>query len=262
MSLNKVLIPTTMRTIACFIIATAITMHIHSVEPQKVFVGTYLENAEGIDLQNNRYYLRFQIWLRWKGSLDPTKALQFVNLIDEWGLTKKPIYKRPKLLKGGYKYQRFIVEGSFFHKFWLGTFPLDWQKVILEMQNNSYGRSKIVFVPDLENSYVNSKLAIPGWQIRKTYNEEYEFEYKSQLGEKIRNLRFSRYRFGLKIQRPLRFYLLKVIPPILITLLCCILVFYLHVSYVDARLSTAIAALLTEVFYSLVSLVTFPVLAQ
>lgn len=108
----------------------------------------------------------------------------------------------------------------------------------------------MVFVPDLENSGINPELKIPGWEIVKIYNEEKAEEYRTNFGEtaKRENLTFSHYRFGLKIQRPISFCLLKIIPPIIITLLCCMLVFLLDASYVDARIGTPVAVLLTEVF--------------
>ncbi len=220
--------------------------------PQKVKVGAYLTNVESIDLSSNTYYLQFLVWFKWKGSVDPTKSAIFMNLIDEWGLTKTPVYKTPKKTADGYNYQRFRVEGRFYHKFWLGTFPLDWQKVTFELRDGELTRDKLIYEPDTENSGVNPDLAIPGWRIDEVYNKEKPYTMKSDFGEgTAKTKEFSRYRFGIKIQRPGSFFMFKVVPPVLITLLCCLLVFLLDVAYVDARVSTAIGALLTEVFLQL-----------
>jgi len=222
-------------------------------KPEEIIVGTYLKNVESIDLQNNNYYLNFVLWFKWKGKIDPTKSFVFQNLIDEWGLTFEKRFKEPVKLADGSLYQRYRCEGRFFHKFWLGTFPLDWQKVTFELYDPKHPSSELIYVPDKKASFVNPDLALPGWRIKKTYNQEKKITFKSDFGmnKGPKGQTFSRYRFGLKIQRPSGFYFFKVIPPLFITLACCLLIFFLNVAYVDARVSTAIGALLTEVFLQL-----------
>src|SRR5688572_11231820 len=105
---------------------------------QEVRVGVFLRNVESIDVENNSYYLHFLIWMKWKGPIDPTKTFRFTNLIDTWALTQTPVYETPITLEDGSSYQRFSVEGRFFHKFWLGAFPLDWQKVTLEVEDSQW----------------------------------------------------------------------------------------------------------------------------
>ncbi len=219
--------------------------------PQKVYVGVYLNNVENIDMSENSYYLNFDLRFKWKGELDPTKSFEFVNTIEEWGLTLLPVYDSVRTSKDGYKYQRFHVEGKFFHKFWLGTFPLDWQKIIFEIKDKFHSQEELVYVADTSVSAVNEDLSIPGWDILKVYNETRSWLAPSIFGEAEKSLVFSKFRFGLKVHRPLRFFFNKVLPPVFVTILCCLLIFSLHVSYVDARVSTAIGALLTEVFLQL-----------
>lgn len=230
----------------CFFFA----FYIKAEQPQKVFVGTYLHNVESIDMATNSYYMNFYIWFKWKGKIDPTENFKFLNTIDEWGITVLPVYDSVITLSDGYKYQRFHVEGRFFHKFWLGTFPLDWQKVIFEIADSKNDKQKLIYIPDTTNSTVNKDLEIPGWDIIKTYNETKTLTFNTDFGEG-QEKNYSKYRFGIKIHRPVKFFLNKILPPVFVTILCCILIFSLHVSYVDARVSTAIGALLTEVFLQL-----------
>ncbi len=219
--------------------------------PQKVLTGVYLNNVENIDMAENSYYLNFDIWFKWKGDIDPTKSFHFMNLLEEWGLTQTAVYDSVLSLEDGYKYQRFHIEGKFFHKFWLGTFPLDWQKIVLDLKDKVHTEAKLVYVPDTLNSAVNPDLDIPGWDILKFYNEAKKWKAPTSFGEKKQPQVFSKYRFGLKIHRPLNFFFNKVLPPVFVTILCCLLIFSLNVAYVDARVSTAIGALLTEVFLQL-----------
>lgn len=220
-------------------------------EPQKVTVGVYLKNVESIDISSNTYYLDFMLWMRWKGSIDPTASFRFTNLLDKWGVTINKIWDTPRVLSDGSKYQRFTVEGKFYHKFWLGTFPLDWQKVTLELVDQQHSAATLVYVPDVKNSKVDPDLAIPGWRIGKVYNKTTLLDYGSSLGQGGGARKVSRYRYGLKLFRPVSFFLLKVIPPCAIVLLCSFLIFFVRPTYVDARIGTVITALLTEVFLQL-----------
>ena len=222
--------------------------------PQRVKIGVYLRNVESVDMQSNTYFLDLLLWVKWKGDIDPTKTLRIVNAIDTWGLTMTPAYETPKKLADGDFYQRYSVEGRFYHKFWLGTYPLDWQKVTLELEDTEHVAGELVFVPDEESGKMSDHLQIPGWRIDKVYNEVQEVVHPTDygMGERTQERRtFSHYRCGLKLYRPASFFLLKMVPPMVIVVLCCFIVFFLHPDHVDARISTVITALLTQVFLQL-----------
>lgn len=218
-----------------------------SKSPNPVSIGVYLNNADSIDLANNNYYLNAYLWFKWKGDFDPTKDINWLNLMDAWGLTQQPLSEKPRRLKDGRLYQRFYVEGKFFHKFWLGTFPLDWQKLTIEIESKRHLAKDLVFVPD-PNSKIKPDLTIPGWEIVHVYNQEKKIRYPTNFGLSSEAPEYSHYRFGIRIQRSLRFYLLKILPPTIIVLFCCFLVFMVHASYVDVRIGTPVGVLLTEVF--------------
>lgn len=220
--------------------------------PEQVRVGVFLRNIESIDVENNTYYLSFTLWMKWTGPRDPTKTFRFVNLIDSWALTQTPVFEEPQKLADGASYQRLHVEGRFFHKFWLGTFPLDWQRVTLELEDNQRTAAEVVFVPDAPHSRVTDGLQIPGWYLTESFEEEKRVEYAGGFGVTSANAPvFSRYRFGAKLQRPASLFFFKMVPPIALVLLCCYLVFFLRPMHVDARVGTVITALLTEVFLQL-----------
>lgn len=221
-------------------------------KPEQVVVGVFLRNVESIDVENNTYYLSFTLWMKWKGPRDPTKTFRFVNLIDSWALTQTPVFDEPQKLADGSSYQRLHVEGRFFHKFWLGTFPLDWQKITLELEDPQRTVQDLVFVPDTAHSRMMEGLQIPGWYVTGTFEEEKRIPYPGGFGLTSTGAPvFSRYRFGARLQRPASLFFFKMAPPIALVLLCCYLVFFLRPMHVDARVGTVITALLTEVFLQL-----------
>jgi hypothetical protein len=213
--------------------------------PQEVRVGVHLRNVESIELINESYHLSFVLWLKWKGELDPTKTFRFVNLLEAWALTAQPAFEEPQTLEDGTRYQRFNVEGRFFNKFQLSAYPLDWQELTLELEDLRYPESALKYVAE-PASAVESGLTVPGWTVE-------------QMTQGVRTVKLdngtawesSRYRFGLKLQRPIRLMLLTMMPPVLLVLLCCFAVFFLRPQHVDARISTVITALLAVVFLQL-----------
>ncbi len=218
-------------------------------EPERVTVGSYLRNVEAIDLDQNAYHVSAVLWFKWKGERDPTKSLRFVNLLEAWALTQVPVYEEPLTLPDGSRYQRLLVEGRFFHKFALGTFPLDWQKVMLELEDTQRGAEQLVFELD-PSSGVVAELSVPGWVVKAPIVEEKRVEVPGSFGL-AGKLEHSRVRFGVLLQRPLRVLFTTMLPPILLVLMCCWFVFFLKPVHVEARVGTVITALLTIVFLQL-----------
>ncbi|MEW5740264.1 MAG: hypothetical protein AB1938_15130 [Myxococcota bacterium] len=217
--------------------------------PQRVTVGVHLRNAEAVSLEQNAYSLSFVMWMRWKGELDPTKSFRFVNLLEAWALTSTPVFDEPLVEADGSRYQRFVVEGRFFHKFDLRPYPLDWQKLVLELEDVRHDSGVLEYVAD-EQSSVVEPLSVPGWTPVSRILEVAPFTYPGGLGRADAKP-FSRFRFGVKLQRPLRLLLLTMAPPVLLVLLCCFAVFFLRPLHVEARVGTVITALLTVVFLQL-----------
>jgi hypothetical protein len=216
--------------------------------PQEVRVGVHLRNVESVDLVNDSYHLNFVLWMKWKGELDPTKTFRFVNLLEAWALTSQPAFDEPQVLPDGWRYQRFNVEGRFFNKFQLGAYPLDWQEVVLELEDVRHPKSALEYVAEAE-SQVEPGLVVPGWTVEKQLQGV--ATAKTHNGSSAAAHEASRYRFGVQLQRPVRLMLFTMAPPVLLVLLCCFAVFFLRPQHVEARIGTVITALLTVVFLQL-----------
>ncbi|MDX2010207.1 MAG: hypothetical protein SFW67_08460 [Myxococcaceae bacterium] len=218
-------------------------------EPERVQVGAFVRNVEALNLEENSYHASVILWFKWKGEQDPTKRVRFVNLLEAWALTSTPVFEEPRVLEGGLKYQQVVIEGRFFHKFWLGTFPLDWQKVVVELEDAQRGAGEVVFEVD-GASGLKEGLTVPGWVVRAPIAEVREVTYPGNLGLPEPQVR-SQVRFGVLLQRPSRVLFTTMLPPIVLVLLCCWFVFFLRPQHVEARVGTVITALLTVVFLQL-----------
>jgi hypothetical protein len=232
-----------------------------AAEPALVSIGVYLRNVDSIDFEDNTYSLDFDLWMRWTAPLEPppTDTFRFVNARDLWGLAVVPLYTdaegrpAPRTLADGSLYQRFHVEGTFYHKFWLGTYPLDWQKFTINVEDRMRTREQLVYLPDLENSAVYGELQVPGWSLRDAENEERVVRAETSYGDPERRpgIEVSRYRFGVRLYRPARFFVLRLLPPLLMVFLTSVLIFFLPGSYVDTRLAVVSTGILSEIFLQL-----------
>lgn len=217
--------------------------------PQRVAVGLHLRNVEGINLEENAYYANFVLWVTWQGDRDPTKSLRFVNLLEAWALTLNPVFDEPLTLPDGRRYQRFTGEGRFFHKFELGSFPLDTQEVVLELEDAQRGDAELTLEVDPESS-VADDLKVPGWILGAGIEEAVKHQSASTLGLSATGPKTT-LRFGVALQRPRRVFFVTMFPPILLVMMCCWFIFFLRPVHVEARVGTVITALLTIVFLQL-----------
>lgn len=220
-----------------------------SQSPERVTVGLQLRNVEAINLEENAYHASFLLWVTWAGDRDATKTLRFVNLLEAWALSLAPVYDEPLTLPDGRRYQRFVGEGRFFHKFQLGRFPLDAQDIVLELEDVRSPTSEVLLELD-PASALDETLVVPGWQLGAPIHEVTEVGRAGQLGLTTDGPH-SRVRFGVRLERPRRVFFVTMFPPIALVMLCCWFVFFLRPVHVEARVGTVITALLTIVFLQL-----------
>jgi len=216
---------------------------------ERVSVGAHLRNVEVINLEENSYVASFVLWVSWRGDRDPTRGLRFVNLIEAWALTLAPVYDEPLTLPDGRKYQRFIGEGRFFHKFELANFPLDTQEIVLELEDAQRAETELVLEADPSSSLAPD-LKVPGWTVRALILDVMHVTYPGALGLPIDGAH-SRVRFGVSLERPWRVFFITMFPPIILVMMCCWFIFFLRPVHVEARVGTAVTALLTIVFLQL-----------
>ncbi|NDB96853.1 MAG: hypothetical protein EBZ78_11955, partial [Verrucomicrobia bacterium] len=136
-----------------------------SPSAQVVKIGFYPVSVHQLNIADNTYYIDTYVWLRWKGAIDPTKTIEFVNMVEDWNHEQSILYIKPKTEKDGTIYQIMRVEGLFVQPFSLSDYPLDHQRLSIKVEDQIHGADKLAYEFDLENSGVGDLVKIPGWNL-------------------------------------------------------------------------------------------------
>jgi hypothetical protein len=129
---------------------------------QIVTIGFYPISVHQLDVANNTYYIDAYVWLRWKGKIDPTKTIEFVNMVEDWGRQLSFLQPAPTREPDGSLYQIMRVEGLFNQPFSLADYPLDRQRLSIKVEDQTYGIEQLAYVIDTEQSGVGDLVRIPG----------------------------------------------------------------------------------------------------
>ena len=215
---------------------------------QKVLTGIQLMNIYDLDINKHSFYADFYLWFKWKGDINPID-IEFINSIEKWGSTRRVFYEPAKLLPDGYFYNGMRVEARFYHAFDLAAFPLDKHELNIHMENNLHPADSLLYVADSNAMFMRKGFALSGWNILAMKTEEHKNIYPTNLGETYKSdVAFSNFTFKLNIERPIRYFLLKLFLPLLITIFISLSALLISVERTDARISVVMGSLLTAVF--------------
>ena len=217
--------------------------------PLQVTVGLYMVEVHGLDQEESTYHADFYLWMRWRGEPDPTPTIELFNNVARWALTMRQIFPEPVALPSGERLQQFHVEGEFFEPLVLTDYPLDKHALTVKIEDSTWSRDQLVYVPDTEQSNISPEVRLPGWSITGWDLAEHGFQYETDYGDSSAAApEFSRFEFALRIERPESFFRWKLLLPLLIVLVLGCSVLVVHPTYAEVRLAGPATALLTLVF--------------
>jgi Neurotransmitter-gated ion-channel transmembrane region len=218
--------------------------------PNEVTVGIYINDIQQLDLTTHSYAMDFYVWLRWKNpDINPSASLEYMNPFQLWGHIATPLYEEPQDLPDGSKYMAIRHQGQFNSKLPLEKYPFDDQALIVEFEDNSAGAETQIFVPDSEPVTLNPELTLPGYILGKPTLSMASKNYPTNFGDtRLTKLEpYSRVTVSVPVHRPTLTYAIKTILPLFLVAICAGLIFFIHPSYVEARIGLGITALLTLV---------------
>lgn len=217
-------------------------------DPEQAHCGIYLMNLYDLNVSEYSYYADFYVWMKWDGDRDPMN-MEFVNAVEKWGFTQVDFNEEPEVLEDGSNYNGMRIEGRFFHSFDLRRFPLDRHELDIRIENVDYPIDSLEYVPEVEGDLFRKDFTIPGWQIEGARIETQSNYYNTNFGQAGAGAStFSNFTFKLIISRPLSYFFLKLLLPLLVVITASLGGLVIHPNHIDARISLPIGGLLSCVF--------------
>lgn len=220
-----------------------------AAQPEQARVGVYLMNLYDLNMDEHSFYADFYIWFKWKGDIDPTE-IEFVNSIEKWSMARSQSGDSSHMtLSDGTNYRIYRVEGRFFHSFSLNRFPLDEHVLDIQMESPEHPADSLAYVPDTGSAEMRNTLKLVGWESKGCRLETKIHDYGTDFGNPEENAqRYSNLTYTITLARPVSYFLLKMLLPLLVVMLVSIGGLLLHPTYIDTRSSLPIGGLLTAVF--------------
>ncbi|NCW27380.1 MAG: hypothetical protein EBV83_03645 [Verrucomicrobia bacterium] len=227
------------------------TLHPQEQPPataQIVKIGFYPVSVHQLDIANSTYYIDTYVWLRWKGDIDPTKTIEFVNMVEDWARQLSFLLPKPKREADGSFYQIMRLEGRFNQPFSLSDFPLDQQRLSIKVEDQTYGIDRLAFVIDTKDSGVGDLVRIPGWNLEGWKAETFAHDYQTDFGDKDTPQVYSMARFSIEISRPVSFFFWKLLLPLFMVIIAAIAALLIRPQLLGERAALPAAALLSAIF--------------
>ena len=129
------------------------------------------------------------------------------------------------------------------------TRGLDRHTLDIQIENPEHPADSLVYVADTSGAQIRNTLNLVGWQTEKCEIISEVHDYGTNFGNPQENAqRYSNLSYNITLFRPISYFLLKMLLPLLVVMLVSIGALLLHPEHIDSRSSLPIGALLTAVF--------------
>lgn len=220
--------------------------------PEVVSVGMVPISVYDIDIESGTYYGDFYVWYRWKGEIDPVETTEFTNGVEKWGATATAVHAEPILQPDGSKYQAVRYEGRFDNKFAVSRFPLESERLVVDIENSRYTSDKIVYQAEpAEDLRYEDDFAVQGWYVTGWSATTLDHDYNSAFGQPFITADYSQLQFALDIQRPSSYFTWKLLLPLVVVLLMALGALLISETHVEVRIGLPTTAMLSTVFLQL-----------
>lgn len=210
--------------------------------PIPVEIGIYLLDVYDLDLKNSSYVADFYIWLRWKGDLDPRK---FELMNGELDVKENPDEQK----FGDTNYVSYRVRGKFRAPFDFREFPLDEQKLTIEIEDASNDAGMLEYVADLANMSASPQVNLSGWELAgtpsyKVVEHVYETNYGNPRRPPGQKAAYSRFVVDIPIKHAgNELIYLKTFIGLFISVAIAFLTFLIEPIDLDPRFGVGIAGI-------------------
>jgi len=234
-------------------------------KPERVTVGAHINDILEVDMRTHSYRLDMYVWFRWANpALKPWETAEFMNAFDPADHVRTPVYEEPQQMPDGSWLMVIRQQGKFSAKFPLHKFPFDRQLLSAAMEDSVHDVRDVVYVADRVAKggaiSVNPEIVLPGYTLEPPRLEIRAFPYPTSFGDLSQDKLepYARASFSVPVVRPAAAMTLKIFLPLGLVILCGLVVFFVHPSYVDGRMGVSITALLTLVALQLTTSSNLP----
>eukprot|EP01100_Stratorugosa_tubuloviscum_P000155 TRINITY_DN1031_c3_g1_i1.p1 TRINITY_DN1031_c3_g1~~TRINITY_DN1031_c3_g1_i1.p1 ORF type:complete len:465 (-),score=179.84 TRINITY_DN1031_c3_g1_i1:130-1503(-) len=241
--------------------------------PVRATIGVYFTQFSELNPTGNDIWGSGYFWMYWPtcqllndAPFRPDDSVIIENSAQDWATTilpSDPCEDDPEsecplcnVPFNNYSYVAYKFNAILVQRFSYVDYPLDEQELFLAFEDLYSDSSKVLLDYDLDTG-VHPTIVISGFSLESVVARHYLNEQKTSYGLKIaqhedeRYSKYSRVEIGIKTRRKPFYFIVKVLPPTIITLGTAVLILLLDPMRLDARLTTATTALLTEVFLAL-----------
>jgi len=212
----------------------------YALSPSKVKAGIWVISVDRVDLSSGTFSVDFYLWFYYN---DSAPNFEFINGV--------PSRIEKTFEREGYVEYR--VKATFVQQYDFKSFPFDVQNLNIIIEDKSLNLTKLVFVPDFEESGLDPEAYVVGWKFMDFKQESVVHEYPDQ--------KYSRIVFTISIQREIFPVFMKNFVPITLITLISLLSFAVSIQNYSQRISIGITTLFSAVAYHLATLSTLPPLS-
>lgn len=200
--------------------------------PKNVYIGVYILNLGKFDIATGAFTVDFYLNLKCDGTC-PDISYEFMNgrassvdkIIDE---PDEKFYR---------------IQANLNSPIDLKKFPFDSQKMQIILEDKNLPITKVMYVPDLEQSGLDPSIAFVGWNM-ENYTVETKEHYYSVYDET-----YSQYIFSIEISRAPINSTIKTLLPITFIILVMLTSFVLDIDKITTRLAMVGSALVASVMF-------------
>ncbi|MCX8509945.1 MAG: hypothetical protein ORN49_13900 [Rhodobacteraceae bacterium] len=218
--------------------------------PEKVTVGTFVNDVQNVSLESHSYMVDFYVWMRWRDpSINPLLTMEFINPYQVWDHMTTMQEGKPIPMPDGSLYMFLRYQGQFNSKLPLERYPFDQQNLTVIFEDSVLDTSKLVYVPDRVPATLNPEMTLPGYLVGQPRLTIGNTPYDTNFGDIRDQIHpgYSEVTLTIPVHRPMLTYSIKVILPIFLVVASAALTFFIQPNYVEARIGMGITTLLTLV---------------
>lgn len=227
--------------------------------PKRVLVGIYVINIESIDSADQSYKATVAMGLKWHDpslicppSHEPDKIRKFA--VDEvWnpGVAILNIRSATQQFKeqvsvdcdGNVQYLQLFY-GDFLTTANIRDFPFDKRILEINLVSTEYETNELQLVANQERTGRDEHFSIVDWKIDGTPVTESTYYYFEP-----QNLKFAAFTYKLGAKRNYRFFILKIIIPLVMIVFMSLSVFWIPPTQLGPQIGLSVTSMLTLIAY-------------